>query len=117
MNLYGLAAETAAEFAVGALDKVRLGELHSLGEVSSYVRSGMGSIFDALLPSAKQEFAALIEPATQKAVEAIKPAMYDVLRDWTPSFAAISGGMMALAVLLGIWISKRTFISARRRAA
>jgi hypothetical protein len=43
--------------------------------------------------------------------------MYDVLRDWTPSFAAISGGMMALAVLLGIWISKRTFISARRRAA
>lgn len=117
MNLYGLAADAAAELAVDALGRVRLGELRSIDEVSDHVRSGMGSIFDALLPSAKQEFATLIEPATQRAVEAIKPAMYDVLRDWTPSFAAISGGMMALAVLLGIWISKRTFLSSRRRAA
>jgi hypothetical protein len=40
--------------------------------------------------------------------------MYDVLRDWTPSFAAIIGGMAGLAILLGVYVSKRTYTRTRR---
>lgn len=114
MGLAGTILDAASVSAAEALDRVRLGELRSLEEVEEYVEARLGSILDMLMPSAKAELATLVAPATQQAVDAIKPAMYEALRDWTPSIAAIVGGMAGLAVLLGVWVSKRTFTRTRR---
>lgn len=98
-----------------ALDRVYSGEIKSLAGVEEYVEARLSGILDFLMPAAKEELSTLLAPATQQAVDAIKPAMYDVLRDWTPSFAAIVGGMAGLAILLGVWVSKKTYTSRRRR--
>lgn len=114
MNSYETVLNAAVDAARGALDRVYSGEITSLAGVEEYVETRLNGILDVLMPSAKEEVSSLLAPATQQAVEAIKPAMYDVLRDWTPSFAAIVGGMAGLAVLLGVYVSKKTFIRTRR---
>jgi hypothetical protein len=48
-------------------------------------------------------------PMMQSAVAAMKPAIMEALQEYTPTFAAVSGGMLALSVLLGIWVAKKTF--------
>jgi len=52
---------------------------------------------------------------TKKAVDIIRPSVEQALKDYTPTFAAITGGMLALSVLLGTWIAKREFRKARGR--
>lgn len=113
---YDLVLDAATEAAVDALNRVRAGEIRSLSGVEEYVETRLSGILDFLMPAAKEEAAALLAPAAQQAVDAIKPAMYEVLRDWTPSFAAIIGGVVGLAVLLGVQVSKQTFTSSRRRS-
>ena len=114
-SAYDIVLDAACNAAIDALQRVKAGEIRSLAGVEEYVETQLAGILDFLMPAAKEEVASLFAPATQQAVEAIKPAMYDVLRDWTPSFAAIVGGMAGLAVLLGVWVSKKTFTSGRRR--
>ena len=114
MNLGEFALGAACEVAAEAVCLARDGQLRSMGEVHEYVDSRLGSIIDDLMPTAKDEVAALMTPATKQAIEAMKPAIYEALRDWTPPMAAIVGGMAAMAVLLGVWVSKRTFLSTRR---
>lgn len=116
MGLAGMVLDAASMSAAEAVQGTRLGYFHSMEEVGEYVEARLGSILDILMPSAKDEIATLVSPAAQQAVEAIKPAIYEALRDWTPSFATIMGGMIALSVLLGVWVSKRTFIRTRRAA-
>lgn len=114
-SAYDTVLDAACTAAREALDRVYAGEIQSLAGVEEYVEGRMGGILDFIMPAAKEEVTALLAPATQQAIEAIKPAMYDVLRDWTPSFAAIVGGMAGLAILLGVWVSKKTYTSGRRR--
>lgn len=113
-SAYDLVLNAAVDTAVDALRRVRAGEIRSLSGVEEYVETRLSGILDFLMPAAKEEVSALLAPATQQAVEAIKPAMYEVLRDWTPSFAAIVGGMAGLAILLGVYVSKRTYTRTRR---
>ena len=114
MNAYDTVLNAAADAAAEGLREVQCGRIRNLSGFEEYVETRLGSILDILMPSAKQEFATFIEPATQKAIEAVKPAMYEALRDWTPSIATIVGGMAGFAVLLGVWVSKRTFVRTRR---
>lgn len=114
-SAYDTVLDAACTAAREALDRVYTGEIRSLSGVEEYVEVRLGGILDFLMPSAKEEVQALLAPATQQAVDAIKPAMYEVLRDWTPSFASIIGGMAGLAILLGVWVSKKTYTSSRRR--
>lgn len=114
MNTYDTVLDAACRAATEALDRVYRGEISTLAGVEEHIQTRLGSILDILMPAAKEEFAVLLAPAAQQAVEAIKPAMYEVLRDWTPSFAAIVGGMAGLAVLLGVYVSKQTFTRTRR---
>lgn len=115
-SAYDIVLDAAADAAIDALRKVRAGQIQSLAGVEEYVGGRLNGILDFLMPAAKDEVSALLAPATQQAVDAIKPAMYDVLRDWTPSFAAIVGGMAGLAILLGVYVSKKTYTSRRRSA-
>ena len=114
-SAYNIVLDAATDAAIDALRRVRAGEIRSLAGVEEYVETRLEGILDLIMPSAKEEVSALLAPATQQAVDAIKPAMYEVLRDWTPSFASIIGGMAGLAVLLGVYVSKKTFTSGRRR--
>jgi len=114
-SAYDIVLDAASDAAIDALRRVRAGQIRSLAGVEEYVETRLSGILDILMPAAKEEVSALLAPATQQAVDAIKPAMYDVLRDWTPSFASIIGGMAGLAVLLGVWVSKKTYVSSRRR--
>lgn len=114
-SAYDTVLDAAVQAAREALDRVYRGDITSLAGAEDYVETRLGSILDILMPAAKEEVTALLAPATQQAIEAIKPAMYDVLRDWTPSFAAIIGGMAGLAILLGVYVSKKTYTSGRRR--
>ena len=114
---YNTVLDASAQAAREALDRVYSGEIRSLAGVEEYVETRLNGILDFLMPAAKDEIQALLAPATQQAVEAIKPAMYEVLRDWTPSFAAIVGGMAGLAILLGVWVSKKTYTRTRRGRA
>lgn len=114
MNAYDTVLNAAVDAARDALDRVYRGEITSLAGVEEHVESRLSGILDLIMPAAKEEVSALLAPATQQAVEAIKPAMYDVLRDWTPSFAAIIGGMAGLAILLGVYVSKKTYTRTRR---
>ncbi len=114
MNAYDTVLNAAVDAAKDALDRVYRGEITSLAGVEDHVHGRLAGILDILMPSAKEEVATLLAPAAQQAVDAIKPAMYDVLRDWTPSFAAIVGGMAGLAVLLGVYVSQKTYTRSRR---
>lgn len=114
-SAYDLVLDAATEAAVDALRRVQAGEIRSLAGVEEHVENRLNGILDFLMPAAKAEVSDLLAPATKQAVEAIKPAMYEVLRDWTPSFAAIIGGVVGLAVLLGVQVSRRTFFSGGRR--
>ena len=113
-SAYDLVLDAAAEAAVSALGRVKAGEIRSLSGVEEYVEDRLSGVLDFLMPAAKEEVSSLLAPATKQAIEAIKPAMYEVLRDWTPSFAAIVGGMAGLAILLGVQVSKSTYTRARR---
>lgn len=114
MNAYNTVLNAAVDAAKDALDRVYSGEITSLAGVEDHVQGRLAGILDILMPTAKEEVAALLAPAAQQAVDAIKPAMYEALRDWTPSFAAIVGGMAGLAVLLGVYVSKKTYARTRR---
>lgn len=115
-SAYDIVLDAAAGAAVEALARVKAGEIRSLSGVEEYVETRLSGVLDFLMPSAKAEMTALLAPATQQAIDAIKPAMYETLRDWTPSFAAIVGGMAGLAILLGIYVSKQTYTRTRRSA-
>lgn len=114
MNAYDTVLNAAADAAIDGLGEIRSGRIRSLSGFEEYVETRLEGILDFIMPTAKAEFASFIEPATQKAIDAVKPAMYEALRDWTPSIATIVGGMAGFAVLLGVWVSKRTFVRTRR---
>ena len=106
--------DAAADAAIDALKLARAGRIHSIADAEDYVHGRLSGILDVLMPGLQSEAASILTPATQQAVDAIKPAMYDVLRDWTPAIASIIGGLAGLAVLLGVWVSKETFHRSRR---
>lgn len=114
-NAYDAVLDAAAQAAIEALGLARAGRINSLSGLEEYVETRLSGILDFLMPGVKDQVSDLLAPATKQAVEAIKPAMYDVLRDWTPSIAAIVGGMAGLAILLGVQISKQTYRSSGRR--
>jgi hypothetical protein len=114
-STYDIVLDAATEAAIDALKLARAGKIRSMADAEQYVEGRLSGILDAILPSIKDEAASILAPATQQAVDAIKPAMYQVLNDWTPAFAAIVGGMAGLAILLGVYVSKKTFTSRGRR--
>ena len=107
MTAAQLLGEVASTVAADALNRVRLGELRSLDGVEDYIAEGVKAFFVSYGPTIASQLAAYAEPAAQKAVEVVKPALQQVLNEYTPTFAAVAGGMIALSVLLGVWIAKR----------
>ena len=87
-------------------DSVRLGGV-GLGQVDTLIANAIANYFSQHGEELAASMSQYVEPLTQKAVDVIKPSVYEALRDYTPTFAAVSGGMLALAVFLGLWIARR----------
>jgi hypothetical protein len=102
MNLGEFVERRAVEIAQGALDEIRGGNLRTLGEVEEYVNQGLGQTADDLLALAS----GTSSPLVQSMMASMQPAIMASLQAYTPMFAAVSGGMLALAVLLGVWVAK-----------
>jgi hypothetical protein len=117
VNAYDTVVAAAADAAVDTIRKLRSGEIRSADAAEENVRSHLSGILDFLMPTLSSEAQAVLAPATQQAIDAMKPAMYQVLQDWTPTFAAIVGGMAGLAILLGVHVSQRTYARSRRNPA
>jgi hypothetical protein len=115
MNLAGLAGEAVACAACEAVKRAYLGELSSLAEADSLISAAVSKFFESQGPQIASTMAPHIEAMTKKAVEVIRPSVEQALKEYTPTFAAISGGMLALSVLLGTYVAKREFRKARGR--
>lgn len=113
MNYIGLVADLAAIAAEDAVRLARLGEIESLGAAEDYIGAALSKVIDQQGPAIAEKLAVYLEPATQKAVEVIKPSVMEALRDYTPTFAAVAGGMIALSVLAGTWLARREFRKGR----
>jgi len=85
---------------------VRLGGV-PLGQVDTLIANAIANYFSQHGDELAASMSEYVAPLTQKAMDVIKPSVYEALRDYTPTFAAVSGGMLALAVFLGIWIARR----------
>lgn len=109
MTLGEFVSESTDRIVRRTAEGIRSGRLRTLGEVDEFVTHELGDVTDILTGD-------IVQPYAQKAIDAIKPALMQALEDYTPTFAAVSGGMLALAVLLGVYVSKQTFeYIARRR--
>lgn len=108
MNYAGLLGEIAATAATDAVAAARRGDIRSLGEAQDAVGSAMTSFLNQYGGSLAAQLTAIAEPAAQKAVETIKPALLEALKEYTPVAASVFGGIVALSIILGVWIARRT---------
>ena len=112
MNLGEYVTEQGIRIARATLDGIHVGDLRSMEDVDEYIHRQLGDVVSDIFSG--DALTSLTQPAVQKAIDTIKPAIMQALQDYTPTFAAISGGMLALAVLLGVWVSHETFRRTRR---
>ncbi len=88
-----------------------------LGQVEDVIKSTISTLGAKYGPQIAQELQALAEPAAKKALEVIKPAVEQALREQVPVFSGIVGTLLGAAVLAGVWISRKTYqrtVRARR---
>ena len=102
MTLGEFVQQRAVEIAQGAVDAIHSGQLRTLGEIEGYVNQGLGQTAQDILAMAS----GTSSPLVQSLMASMQPAIMASLEAYTPTFAAVSGGMLALAVLLGVWVAK-----------
>lgn len=113
MNVAAMLGEVAGIAAEEALRAARMGEISSVGEAQDLIGAAMTKFMDQQGPAIAEKLAVYLEPATQKAVDIIKPSVMEALKEYTPTFAAVSGTMIALSVLAGTYLARREFRKAR----
>jgi hypothetical protein len=99
---FGTAAAWAADEAVR---RVGMGALPAVG-VEAFIQDAIKSWLDKYGPELGAQLTSIAEPAAKKAAEVVRPQVEAALKAYIPQFAAISGGLMGMAVLLGVWIAK-----------
>lgn len=105
MKLSQYVSDRALQIADGTLEAIASGRLRNLGEVEDHLERQLGDVTDEL----KALATGASSPLIQSMVASMKPAIMEALQEYTPTFAAVSGGMLALAVLLGVWVAKKTY--------
>lgn len=102
----GLVSECAGAAATDAVSAARRGDLAGVGGIEDLIQQQLNSYLDKFGPALSAKLVSIAEPAAKKAADLVRPEVEASLARYTPQFAAIAGGMMGLAVLLGVWISK-----------
>lgn len=109
MNLGEYIVQKSTKIGQDAIDGVRSGRIRTMGELEEFVDRGLGQ--------SVQDLTALVSgassPMVQSMMESMKPTIMQALSDYTPTFAAITGGLLALSVLLGVWVAQETGLRAR----
>lgn len=105
MNLGEYLSDRAVEIAHQTMGEIEAGNLKNRQQVREFIDHQLGQTSSDLLALASGASSPLIASLTAS----MQPMIEQVLSDYTPTFAAVSGGMLAFAVLLGIWVSKKTF--------
>lgn len=103
-----LVHELAGLAAADAVEKIRLGEL-ALGEEESYVASAVKGFLATQGPSIAAELSKIVGPAAEKAAQAVKPTLQELAKEYAPTAFALVGGLIALSVLLGVYVAKKTY--------
>lgn len=110
MNLGEYVVQAATRVGQQAVDGIRSGQIRTMGELEEFVDRGLGQSAQDLLAMAS----GASSPMVQSMMESMKPTIMQVLSDYTPTFAAITGGLLALSVLLGVWVAQETYVRGRR---
>lgn len=123
MNYEAIVIEAAARAANEAVDVVAANP-SMLGSIDDLIASSMSRFFESYGPQMAAQFAKIAGPAAEKASEIIGPVIEEKLKAYTPTFALITGGVVAAAILFGGWFARRevrksrgTGRRRRRRAA
>lgn len=110
MNLGEYVVQEGTKVGQAAIDAVRSGKIRTMGELEEFVDRGLGQ--------SVQDLTALVSgassPMVQSMMESMKPTIMQALSDYTPTFAAITGGLLALSVLLGVWVAQETYVRGRK---
>ena len=100
-----------------ALDAIERGEIRNSAQLGEYVHEGLGQLTAALTSIlGGAATSAIATPAMQAAAQAFEPVLEQALSDYLPTFAAVTGGLLAVSVLLGVWVAKETFHRGGRRS-
>lgn len=113
---FDIVSELAGIAAADAAERAMLGEI-GLGQIDKYIMDAMEKFFDKYGPQIASQFSAVAEPAAKKAAEIIGPVVEEKLRNYGPTFAVITGGVLAGAYILGNILSRREVRQARRSVA
>lgn len=113
MNMVDCFSKCVADATVDAMNRVQSGQIRTMGQLGEEISATTTSLISKLAPQAGQEVMALIEPATQRAIEEIRPMLKELLAEQAPVVAGIVGLFTAGAIILGVAISKER--SAKRR--
>jgi hypothetical protein len=89
------------------------------GGLDDLLAASMDKFFKRYGPSIAENFSKIAEPAAAKAGQILGPVIEEKLRAYTPTFALITGAVVAGAILIGGWQARRELRgrSRRRRAA
>src|SRR5579859_73654 len=110
MNLGEYLVQIGTQVGQAAADEIRSGRIKTMGELEEFVDRGLGQSIDDLTALAS----GASSPMIQSMMTSMKPTIMQALSDYTPTFAAITGGLLALSVLLGVWVAQETYVRGRR---
>jgi hypothetical protein len=109
MNLGEYLVQEGTRIGQEAIDGVHSGRIRNVGELEAFVNRGLGQTADditALVSGASS-------PMVQSMMASMQPTIMNVLTAYTPTFAAVTGGLLALSVLLGVWVAQETYVRGR----
>ncbi len=119
MNENRLVALAAANAVDEVIDGLASGEIPPStmlgGPLEDMLARSMDKFFKRYGPTIAENFSKIAEPAAQKAGQILGPIIEEKLKAYTPTFALITGAVIAGALLLGGWQARRVMRPARRR--
>ncbi len=119
MNEARVVALAAANAVDEIIDGVASGELAhpgTLGGLEDIIAASMDRFFKRYGPTIAENFSRIAEPAAQKAGQILGPVIEEKLKEYTPTFALITGAVIAGALLIGGWQTRQAMRPARRRS-
>lgn len=122
----GELCEGVADAAIGTLDRAALGDFNSMADAERYFDDQV-QMLGQTDPAAdtSNPLSSLLSPLTggvvsslsNQAMTAIKPALLDIFTQYTPTFAAMTGAMVGLSLLFGVYVAKETILHVSKRRA
>jgi len=79
------------------------------GATDTFLQAQVSKILEPIIPVLGAKLLEVAKPAAEKAAEIVGPAIREELNKQIPKFAAITGLVLGLAVVAGIFIAKKVY--------